>query len=334
MTAARRTADDAAQRTSTDDRGMPPELDAAIVIVNYRTSELVERCVASVRADAGELRMETVIVDNDSGDGSVERLRSALPSATVIAMPENGGFAAGVNVGFANSRADTVVVLNPDTELAPNALSLLLARLREHQGTGVVAPLLEDAEGHLTANGYRRFPNLLTLAVDLCLPVGYALVHAPALHPYVLAPNALCAGSVTAHVCGAVMAIRRQAYEQAGSFDEGFFLYLEETEWQQRVAARGWAIEVVPAARALHLVRGGGDESLVPSPHFVTSALRYLRLQGVPPTLSRAVLSAALALSWVLLLAIAWLPAKRERARLQARGYRALLRRTWAAVPE
>ncbi len=303
------------------------ELDGAVVVVNYRTPALVERCLESVHASCGELRLETVVVDNASGDGSVERLRAALPAATVVAMPENRGFAAGVNAGFRHSAAELVVVLNPDTEVRPGALQALLAHLREHPRTGVLAPLLEGPDGRLAPNGYRRFPGLLTIGLDLCLPLGYALVHAPALHPYAMSPAALRAGARPAHVCGAVLAIRRRAYVEAGPLDEGFFLYLEETEWQQRIARHGWAIEIAPAARALHLVRGGGEEALAPSPHFVTSALRYLRMQGVPVALSRAVLCVSLALSWATLRAIACLPAKRAKAAGQARAYRSLLGR-------
>jgi N-acetylglucosaminyl-diphospho-decaprenol L-rhamnosyltransferase len=303
------------------------EFDGAVVVVNYRTPALVERCLESVYATCGELRLETVVVDNASGDGSVERLRAALPAATVLAMPENRGFAAGVNAGFRHSAAELVVVLNPDTEVRPGALHALLAHLREHPCTGVVAPLLEGPDGRPMPNGYRRFPGLLTVGLDLCLPVGYALAHAPALHPYAMSPAALRAGARPAHVCGAALAIRRRAYLEAGPLDEGFFLYLEETEWQQRVARYGWAIEIVPAARALHLVRGGGEEALAPSPHFVTSALRYLHMQGVPVARSRAVLCLSLALSWATLRAIACLPTKRAKATGQARAYQSLLGR-------
>jgi GT2 family glycosyltransferase len=299
--------------------------EAAVAIVNYRTPELVERCLETVWATSTDLNLEVVVIDNASKDGSVERLRASLPTARVVALDENRGFAAGVNACFRNTQAELVVVLNPDTEIQPGALQALLEHLHSHPGTGLVAPLLEDSEGHLASNGYRRFPGLCMLAIDLCLPLGYAFAHAPNLHPYALAPTALMAGARPAHVCGAAMAIRREAYSEAGPLDEGFFLYLEETEWQRRMALRGWTIEVQPHARVRHLVRGGGDEALTPSPHFVAGAVRYLRLRGVPPFLSRAVLAVALASSWATVSLIACLPAKRATAIRQARAYRSLL---------
>jgi N-acetylglucosaminyl-diphospho-decaprenol L-rhamnosyltransferase len=298
--------------------------DAALVIVNYRTPELVERCLESVRATAAEVSLEVVVVDNDSQDGSIERLRASLPSARVLEMEENRGFAAGVNVGFSHTQADLVVVLNPDTEVRAGAIEAVLDHLRQHPRAGVAAPLLEGPEGHLAPNGYRRFPGLFMLALDLCLPLAYGLAHTPALHPYVLSPAALRAGRSPAHVCGAAMAIRRSAYTQAGPLDESFFLYLEETEWQRRVKRHGWDIVLVPRARVRHLVRGGGEQALAPSPYFVISAVHYLRMQGVPTIISRAVLALALASSWVTLRLIACLPAKRDTATRQARAYRSL----------
>jgi len=298
-----------------------------VVVVNYRTPELVERCIGSVLATRDALELETIVIDNASCDGSVERLRTSLPTVQVVEMEENRGFAAGVNAGFRHSQAELVVVLNPDTEVRPGALRALFEHLGEHRETGVVAPLLEDAEGHLSSNGYRHFPGLFTLGLDLCLPLGYALSYAPSLHPYALSPAALQAGARPAHVCGAAMAIRRSAYDQAGPLDESFFLYLEETEWQYRVTQQRWAIEVLPTARVCHLVRGGGEGALAPSPHFVAGALNYLRLKGVSRLSSRGVFALALTSSWLTLRLIACWPAKREKATRQAHAYGALLGR-------
>ncbi|HXW59673.1 MAG TPA: glycosyltransferase family 2 protein [Solirubrobacteraceae bacterium] len=302
------------------------EPDAAVVVVNYRAAALTERCLASVHADGGELTLEEVIVDNGSGDGSVERLRAALPAARVIALPDNRGFAAGVNAAFAHTSAAVVLLLNPDTEVRPGALVALFERLREHPRSGVLAPLLEGPDGRLAPNAYRRFPTLFAVTIALCVPILYALEHAPALHPDAFSPAALDAGRRPAWVSGAAMAVRRTAYDQAGPLDEGFFLYFEEAEWQSRVARAGWDIEIVPHARVRHLMRGGGKEALVPSPHYLASALRYLRLGGVSELVARPLFALSLASSWLTLRLIALLPAKRVRARWQASAYASLLR--------
>jgi GT2 family glycosyltransferase len=271
-------------------------LDAALVIVNFRSPDLVERCLAAV----GDAVGERVVVDNASGDGSVERLRAA--GVEVVARAANDGFAAGVNAGFAATRAPVVIVLNPDTEPRPRALARLVRRLEAQPRLGVTAPRLVFPDGRAQPSAYKRFPGLGILFLELCTPLGYLLVHLPWLDPY--------RGTPAAHVLGAALAIRRAAYADAGPLDEGFFLYLEETEWQARLRARGWGVELVEDAEVVHLVRGGGAAADAPSAHFVRSARRYLRLRGHRDPVVRAVLGAALWSSVVFLRAIG----RRERA--------------------
>jgi GT2 family glycosyltransferase len=140
--------------------------DAAVVLVNYRTPELVARCLDAVERTRGALVLERVVVDN--GAESLEAL-TALP-VRVIPENENRGFAAGVNTGINATDADPIVLLNPDTEVHPGAIEALLAHLEAHPGTGVAAPLLVHVDGTPQANAYRRFPGLGTLFVELCIP--------------------------------------------------------------------------------------------------------------------------------------------------------------------
>jgi GT2 family glycosyltransferase len=161
------------------------------------------------------------------------------------------------------------------------------------------------------------------LFAELSVPLGYLMHHVTWLDRY-RAPR----GAVrVAHATGAALAIRRAAYRQAGPFDEGFFLYLEETEWQERARRFGWTVEVVPDAEVVHLVRGGGAAAAAPSPHFVWSAERYLRLRGVPPRTARAALGAGILSSRLGLRAIAAVFPSRRRAALHAaRAYDGLWR--------
>ena len=289
-------------------------LDASLVIVNYRTAELTDRCLSLAGAAPDGPLLERVVVDNASGDGSVRHLRQRHPDVTVIEQPANRGFAAGVNAGFSATTAPYVVVLNPDTEPEPEALIRLVDHLRRHPGVGVAAPLLLHQGGAVQRNAHRRFPNLLTLFVDFCVPLGYALALKPELHPHELSERATERGGEAEHVNGAVLAIRRSAYESAGGFDEEFFMYLEETEWQQRVRRRGWSIEVVPSARVTHLTRAGATMTEI-SGRYLPSIYRYMGMQGHGDRSVDWVLAIASALSRLFLAVVAGLfPSKRERS--------------------
>jgi N-acetylglucosaminyl-diphospho-decaprenol L-rhamnosyltransferase len=314
------------------------DAEAAVVIVNFRTAELVVSLLRSIEPELGSVPLDLVVVDNGSGDGSVQRIHAARPEARIVQLPENRGFAAGVNAGFAATEAPIVLVLNPDVEVMSGAVRALVDHLRECPRAGVAAPLLLHPDGSLQRNGYRRMPNLLTLFVDFCIPVAYALEHVPWLHPHVLPAERLRRGGEVAHAYGAALAIRRDAYRDAGPFDEGFFLYLEETEWQGRVRARGWTIELVPSARMTHLVRGGGEAAQTFSPHYVRSAYRYFGLRGRAPGVVDAVFLAASLLSRAGLTAIAMVPGKGARARRQRGAFAELaeivrVRRRSGALP-
>jgi GT2 family glycosyltransferase len=261
--------------------------DVAVVIVNYRSAELARRCAEAAVAEGVA---EVLVVDNASGDGSVATLRAA--GVHVLARAANDGFAAGVNAGFAHTTEPIVVLLNPDCEPRPGALRALAAQLERSPRAGIAAPRLVNADGSPQPSAYARAPGLLTLAAELSLPVGLLLEHVPVLDRYRV--HDWWSGRRVAHVIGAALAVRRAAYLAAGAFDEGFFLYLEETEWQERVRAAGFTVELVPDAEVVHLIRGGGEAALAPSPYFVASARRYLALRGHRPATVRVALGAAI----------------------------------------
>ena len=296
----------------------------ALVVVNYRSADLVSSCLSAL--SDGDAPAEIVVVDNASGDGSAARLRRRHPGIRVVERAANDGFAAGVNAGFAATSAPFVAVLNPDTLVAPGALTRLVAHLEASPRAGVAAPQLLYPDATPQASAYRRFPGLGMVFLDLCLPVGFLAQRFPRLDPYRVPPASLRDGSRVAHVTGAALLIRRAAYDDAGPLDEGFFLYLEETEWQQRVRAAGWTVEMVPTARVVHLVRGGGAEALAPSPHYLSSVRRYLRLRGRSRAIIEAMITVSLLLSRLAARAERLLPARRRTGGGRAAAYDALWR--------
>ena len=157
--------------------------DVSIIIVNWNVRDLLRRCLVSIQAspgvrlDAGAVTvptapgvnavptvptMEVVVVDNASGDGSVEMLRREFPWARVIAKTENRGFTAANNQGIAACSGRYLLLLNPDTELLDDALKVMLGFMETHPSVGLVGPQLRNgnfqppdvaAAGNLTGSG-------------------------------------------------------------------------------------------------------------------------------------------------------------------------------------
>jgi N-acetylglucosaminyl-diphospho-decaprenol L-rhamnosyltransferase len=296
--------------------------DLSVIVVNYRSRELTVQALEDARRAAAGLRIEEIVVDGASGGEEVELLRSALPQARILALPENRGFAAGNNAGIAHAAGRHLLLVNPDAFAQEDAVATLVRHLDGEPSVGVAAPLLLNPDGSLQDNVYKRFPNLLTLFVDFCAPVAF-LVRGRRLDPHNMGRGQLRQARPIAHAIGAALLVRATAAEAAGPLDEGFFLYLEETEWQRRIAAAGWRRDVVPAARFVHL--GGGSSSSHPlaSPHYLNSVRRYYP----HPRAAMAVIWVAAVISWVSLRIAISLGLGSERTRALQRTFGELLRR-------
>jgi len=238
-------------RMSTD---LPP---IAVSIVNYRTADLV---IASLPKLLDELEAfkeaKVVIVDNASGDGSADRLSSAIATnewgdvVTLLVSERNGGFSAGNNLAFRKisgweHRPFAVLLLNPDAEVRPGAVRSLVHLLQERVTAGVVGACLEDEDGHRMSAAF-TFPTAMTEFAD-------ALAFGPVSRHF----NTLLPPQTKRVRCdwvtGAAMLVRYDALEQVGEMDDGYFLYFEEMDLQHRFAKAGWETWHEPAARVFHV---------------------------------------------------------------------------------
>lgn len=242
-----------------------------------------------------------MIVDNGSSSDAVARL-ARVDGARLVIAGENRGFAAGVNRCFreANIASDVVVVLNPDTEICePQTLDTLASEARR-PNTALAAPLLLGSSGDEQSTFYRRFPSVKQVLLLTSAPMSIAVARSAEIigrHPLELSSQELLSGETPVHVMGAVMAIPRAAWGVVGPFDDTYFLYLEETEWQERAILRGFKVRPALGARVMHLHSGGDLAAGVPSPFYVASLSRYLVDRGASGRTVRALMLCGLASS-------------------------------------
>lgn len=251
-------------------------IDVSVVIVSWNTRDLLAACLASVarEAQASGLVVETIVVDNDSTDGSPDMVRERFPEVELIALAENRGFAAANNLVIERARGRAVLLLNPDTELLPGALGALWRALHAAPHVGLVGPLLLNPDGSLQSAGY-RFPGLVQALIDL-FPLHPRLV-ASGLNGRVSPGDGLSPVAID-HPLGACMLVRQEAIAQVGLLDEGYFMYSEEIDWCRRMRTAGWSILTAPAARVIH--HGGQSTSQIAPVmlrHLHRSRARYFR---------------------------------------------------------
>ena len=250
--------------------------DLSIVVVSWNVRDLLRQSIRSaLAAPRPEGGLELIVVDNGSSDGSVEMVRSTFPQVRLIANQENRGFPAANNQGIAVARGRHVFLLNPDTEVVGDALRTMVGYADAHPDVGVVGPQLLNPDGTVQSSR-RRFPTLAT-----------AFFESTWLEP--LAPRRVLtryrvldqpddATLDVDWVDGAALMARREAIEEVGPLDEGFFMYSEELDWCRRFRQAGWRVVYLPTAQIVHH-RGKSSEQVVTARHihFQTSKVRYFR---------------------------------------------------------
>jgi len=226
----------------------------AVLVVAYDHADEIDACLDAVLAQEG-VEPEIVVCDNASSDGTAE-LVAARGGVRLLAQERNLGFAAGMNAAFAATSAALVLLLNPDCVLDPGALLALVAHLEARPRVALAAAALRNDDGtpqEFARRDVRALGALKTLTevgrrLDERLAGGRWLAHRRYADLWPHAQRAPVAVDCPAAAC--VLA-RREVLEPA-PFDESFPLFFNDAELCRRVRAAGWAIEVVPSARAAH----------------------------------------------------------------------------------
>lgn len=220
-----------------------------MVVVNYNAGDHLRRCLDSVVASAGEAALEIVVVDNASRDGSAERATRAHPEARLIRNPDNRGFAAAANQGIRATAAPFVLLINPDAEIAGGTLSGLLKVARDRPGAGVIGPRILHPDGTVYPSA-RKVPGV-------ALAVGHALLSPffprnPFTRAYTMADWDRSFEREVDWVSGSCMLLQREALDQVGLLDEGYFLYAEDADLCTRLRAAGWSVLFSPELDVVH----------------------------------------------------------------------------------
>jgi GT2 family glycosyltransferase len=249
----------------------------AVVIVNRNTREHLRACLTTVPPGT-----EICVVDNASTDGSADMARAEFPDILVLADGTNPGYGAGANKGIQATQAEYVLVLNSDTRLSPDTLEVLSRYLDQSPGVGLVGARLLNPDGSEQTSCF-PFPGTLQWLLEND-PVGSLLGHIPILRRklYRFAPPER--PTAVPWVLGAVLAIRREAFDRAGGFDEAVFLYYEEVDLCARLRAEGWEVHIVPDAEVVHFGAASTSQSRasMAAEHFKSTLWFYRRYYAGP----------------------------------------------------
>jgi GT2 family glycosyltransferase len=230
------------------------QISFAVVIVNYNSSQHLRGCLATVHE---EVPNEVVVVDNASTDGSAKMVRDCYPATTLYCNANNVGYGTAVNQAMARCTSKYVLVLNSDTLLQSGALEALADYLDSHPRAAIVGPRLLDNDGTLQPSCFPFPTPFSTLVGNTTLNDLFNNV--PILRSHYLPAWPHNAERLVPWVKGAALAIRREAFESVGGFDESFFMYFEETDLCFRLRHAGWQVWFAPITSVIHA--GGASTS-------------------------------------------------------------------------
>lgn len=233
---------------------MSPSRPLAVALVTHNSEHDLSRFLPGQLAAAAEIEAPLVVADNGSTDGTLELLRAAAedhPELIVHEMGRNAGYSAAVNAAFRHVPDRDVLLINPDVELSGSEPVLALARVLENVPTiAIAAPRLIGEEGEVQPNA-RLYPSIVGMLGSTGL--GRAIPPLGRRYDHFVGPSRSNRPVTVDWVIGAAMMIRRDAFEEVGGWDEGFFLYIEDAEFCRACVRAGWDVVYVPQIRLRHI---------------------------------------------------------------------------------
>lgn len=231
--------------------------DVSILVVSYNTRDETLACLRSVDEQTTRSTFETIVVDNDSKDGSADAIAADFPRVRLIRSAKNLGFAGANNLAAREATGEFLLLLNPDTVILDGAIDRVVGFARENPGAGAYGGRTYFCDMTLNRNSCHGRPTPWSMA---CKGLGLSAV----LRKSILGdPEGLGGWNrdtvrTVDCVSGCFLLMRRELWERLGGFDLDFFMYGEDTDLCLRAAKLAGPCLICPDARLIHY--GGRSE--------------------------------------------------------------------------
>jgi GT2 family glycosyltransferase len=254
-------------------------VDISIIIVTYKSKEYIGRCLESVRESAKGLTIEIIVVDNASGDGLGEFLHAKFPEVILIENEKNEGFARGVNRGAKLATGHYLYILNPDTQLNPDTMKIMLDFMEKHPMCCLVGARTVDETGRNIPN-CRSLPHIANL---IKYPTSFLLQRRELKKPrrYLLdiweQNETIDVTKCNGYITGASILTRLDFFKEMGMFDEQYFLSSEDCDFGLRITRSGFHAFLVTEASLVHFEGRSASKNPRSRLYTVDAYVRYIR---------------------------------------------------------
>ena len=253
------------------------EPDLSIIIVNWNTKDYLAGCLDSIKDNTQKVSYEIIAVDNCSSDGSADMVERDFPEVLLIRNEENAGFGRANNQGLAKAKGKYILFLNSDMAVNENCLDRMFAFMEENPRIGASACKLTFPDGRLQ-HSCRQFPSFKVYFL-MILGLRYLFPNLKVFRHYLMLDWDHSDTREVDQIMGSFMFMRRSALDEAGHFDERFWMYFEEVDLCLRLKKAGWKIVHYPQASAVHFLSKSSEQwgKLKVTREFQKSLLKYFK---------------------------------------------------------
>lgn len=226
-------------------------MQVSVIIVNYNVKYFLEQCLYSVQRASAGLQVETIVIDNQSTDGSLDYLKPKFPCVRFVLNETNAGFGKACNAGLAMARGQYILFLNPDTLVAEDSFDKCIRFFESHPQCGGLGVRMIDGAGHFLKESKRSFPSPLTSLFKLS-GLSSLFPHSRLFSRYHLGHLDPRQNHEVDVLAGAYMMIRKEVLDTIGGFDETFFMYGEDVDLSYRIQKGGYKNYYVADTTIIH----------------------------------------------------------------------------------
>lgn len=237
-------------------------MDVSIIIINYNTLDLTTKCIESVKDKTKGVSYEIIVVDNDSKEAGTKEKFNSVPDIKFIPSSENLGFAKGNNLGIEHAAGEYILLLNSDTELINDAVSICHNYIKDKPDVGVVSAQLQYPDGRVQFS-CKRFPSVKYLLFERLrlfklIPkrkAGRILLEAFFKHDERVEADWIAG---TFYMIKAKILLELPQQKLA----DDFFMYGEDMQWGFEFKKLDYKLQFLPEAKVLHHVGASSDNSV------------------------------------------------------------------------
>lgn len=227
-------------------------MDLSVIILSFNTKDITKRCLEKLEVSRKycekklKNKIEVIVLDNASSDGSLGMIRQEFPEVKLIAPKENTGFSKGNNIAMKQSKYPYILLLNSDVYLEEESLYKALAYFRVNLSCDILGARLNYVTGKLQPSA-GNLPNPLNIIFWI---MGLSFI-SPSFHPK--SRSFFSKNHRVGWVMGAFFLLKKEIFEKTGGIDENLFMHMEEIEWSKRISDCGFKIWYVPQIEVVHL---------------------------------------------------------------------------------